>query len=259
MKKIHYIIAVALFAFVASSCMNETMPNSSAKGVGQFVLSILTEEVETEDITRSGSDDLTFATQLFKVSLKDKAGIALFQNKQYGNLSDGDRTLPSGTGYQIVVESCNEAEATTSNEGWGQARFYGADTFDIVSDETTPLAIQCQLYNAGLKLVFDSAFVAKFPVYAATTQDSRSLVFKGSTSGKVAYYNLEGEAGSVSLRLTGSAGGWSDRIDLTRDVAITKGKITRLFVIYDENSGDIDIDFDTDSDMDESSDDVTIQ
>ena len=75
----------------------------------------------------------------------------------------------------------------------------------------------------------------------------------------IAYYPLDTETGSVTLRLTGSAGGWDDRVDMTQNVSITKGKISRLTVSYDENSGDVDIEFETDTDMDESSNDVTVQ
>jgi hypothetical protein len=108
-------------------------------------------------------------------------------------------------------------------------------------------------------VVFDDSFTSKFPVYAATTQDTGALVFKGTTTGKVACYNVEEENNSISLKLTGSAGGWSDRIDIVKEVSIVKGKIMRLTVIYDDNSGDLDIEFGTDNDMTDSDDDVTIQ
>ena len=110
--------------------------------------------------------------------------------------------------------------------------------------------------NAGLLVVFDQTFVSKFPTYAATTQDARSLVFKAANAGSVAYYNASTEQIYVPLRLTGSAGGWSDRIDKVKEISLTKGKITRLTVKYDENSGDLDIEFGTDTDMGEGSDDV---
>jgi hypothetical protein len=52
----------------------------------------------------------------------------------------------------------------------------------------------------------------------------------------VAYYNTDQPTVTVSIRLTGSAGGWSDRIDMIKDVTLTKGKITRLTIAFDENS-----------------------
>lgn len=256
MKKTYILIIAILCGILQTACTSEDF--SAQDGQGKFALSILTADVETEDMP-VGRSTTTFNVQDFKVSLTDNQGIALITDKTYSELSDGDRTLPSGTGYQISVESCDAEEALTVNDGWGQARFVGNATFDIVSDETTPVAVECIMENAGLMVLFDETFTTKFPTYAATTQDARTLVFKSSNVGSVGYYALESATDVVSLRLTGSAGGWSDRIDKTQNVAITKGKITRLTVNYDENSGDIDIEFGTDTDMDESSDDVTIK
>jgi hypothetical protein len=75
----------------------------------------------------------------------------------------------------------------------------------------------------------------------------------------VAYYNTDQPTVTVSIRLTGSAGGWSDRIDMIKDVTLTKGKITRLTIAFDENSDGVDIELETDTGMDESNDDVTVQ
>lgn len=259
MKTIYLSLIIFLCGMLQTGCINNSVPAEPAmSGSGKFDLSLLVEEVQTESITRTG---VSLDVSSFKVTLKDSKGIVLINAKAYSQISDADRTLPSGTGYQISVESCAESEATTANEGWGAMRFVGSASFDIVSDDTTPVTINCTMENAGLQLVFDQSFITKFPTYAATTQDSRLLVFKGSNSNAVAYYDMEAGVtnSSVPLKLTGSAGGWSDRLEYTQEVGITKGKITKLTVIYDENSGDIDIEFDTDSDMGESSDDVTIQ
>lgn len=256
MKIMKIMLSMLVGGMFVSACSSDITDPEIQQGNGSFVLSILTEDVETEDITRAyASADVN----TFKVSLSDKNGLSLFSNKPYSEISDGDRTLPTAVGYQISVESCSLEESTTLNEKWGEPRFVGAATFDIQSNEVTPLAVECTMSNAGLMLIFDQSFVTKFPTHAATTQDARALVFKSNSPGDIAYYPLDTETGSVTLRLTGSAGGWSDRVDMTQNVSITKGKISRLTVSYDENSGDVDIEFETDKDMGESSDDVTVQ
>lgn len=239
------------------ACTNELAVDNTASREGQFVLSVLTEDVETEEITRSA--EYAVDVNSFLVSLRDQNGVALYSDKEYGQLTDADRTLPVGVNYQISVESCSAADAETANEGWGQARFWADNTFNIVSDNTTMLTLNCELENAGLMIVFDNSFISKFPIYAATTQDARSLVFKGTNAGSVAFYNADAETVTIPLLLTGSKGGWEDRINVKKDITISKGKITRLTVKYDENSGNLDIEFGTDTDMGESSDDVTVQ
>lgn len=260
MKTIYISLIILLCGMLQTGCMNENVPAELVgTGNGTFTLSLLTEDVQTETITRNG---VTVDESTFKVTLKDSKGITLIDAKPYSELSVADRTLPAGTGYQMTVESCTEAEATTANDGWGAMRFTGNATFEIISDKSTDLTINCDMENAGLQLIFAESFITKFPTYAATTQDDRQLVFKGSNTEAIAYYDVVAGVTnpSVAIRLTGSAGGWSDRLEYTQEIALTKGKITRLTAIYDENSGDIDIDFDTDTDMENGDDsDVTIQ
>lgn len=261
MKKIYLSLLTLLSGMLLTGCMNEDFSVAEKNGKGTYALSLVREDVQNIVISRAGEQvaDGSYNVNDFKVKLSDKNGISIFQGKVYSELSAADRTLPVGTGYEIMVESCSQEEALTANDGWGQMRFTGETTFEIKNNETTPLEVNCTLQNAGLMVVFDDSFTSKFPVYAATTQDTRALVFKGTTTGKVACYNVEEENNSISLKLTGSAGGWSDRIDIVKEVSIVKGKIMRLKVIYDDNSGDLDIEFGTDNDMTDSDDDVTIQ
>ena len=261
MKKIYLSLLTLLSGMLLTGCMNEDFSAAEKNGKGTYALSLVREDVQDIVISRAGEQvaDGSYNVNDFKVKLSDKNGISIFQGKVYSELSAADRTLPVGTGYKIMVESCSQEEALTANDGWGQMRFTGETTFEIKNNETTPLEVNCTLQNAGLMVVFDESFTSKFPIYAATTQDTRALVFKGTTTGKVACYNVEEENNSISLKLTGSAGGWSDRIDIVKEVSIVKGKIMRLTVIYDDNSGDLDIEFGTDNDMTDSDDDVTIQ
>ena len=256
MKKIYLSLIALVCIILQTGCTCDAVPTEpTATGNGTFALSVNADDIQTEVTTRGTVDVSTF-----KVNLRDKNGVSLIDGKAYGQLSDADRTLPASTGYQISVESCTQAEATTSNEGWGAMRFTGSASFDIVSDQSTPVEINCSMENAGLKVAFDNSFTTKFPIYAATTVDNRSLVFKGSNPDAIAFFDVEGENPSISLKLTGSAGGWEDRIDQTKTIGLTKGKITTLTVIYDDNSGRLDIEFETNTGTDtDDSNDVTVQ
>jgi hypothetical protein len=256
MKKIYLSLIALVCTILQTGCTCDAVPTEpTTTGNGTFALSVNADDIQTEVTTRGTVD-----VSPFKVNLKDKNGVSLIEGKAYGQLSDADRTLPASTGYQISVESCTQAEATTANEGWGAMRFTGSASFDIISDQSIPVEINCSMENAGLKVAFDNSFTTKFPIYAATTVDNRSLVFKGSNPNAIAFFDVEGENPSISLKLTGSAGGWEDRIDQIKTVGLTKGKITTLTVVYDDNSGRIDIEFEpnTDTETDDSND-VTVQ
>ncbi len=258
MNKIKLCILTLVCSLVVVACSSETaelMDNHS--GTGKFCLTMAAGDITTEVTTRAlASTDVS----TFLVTLKDANAITLIDGKTYGTLSEGDRTLPTGNGYAMSVESCTPEEATTLNSGWGSARFAANTTFNIVSGKTTELALTCEMQNAGLQLVFDPSFTEKFPIHAATTQDSRMLVFKNTNADAIAFYNVDDiDSPKVTLRLTGSKGGWDDRIDKTSDIGLTAGKIKILTVKYDENSGDLDLDFETDTDIETDDNNVTIQ
>lgn len=261
MKAIYHIFIIILISFLGGGCNSDMVPGkeADASATGRFTVSVLTEEVTTEDITRGTTSNMD--VNKFKVSIADAKGLTLVAGKEVGTLEDNDKILPVAEDYLIQVTNCMEEEAISANDGWGCIRFFVSETFNIVAGSITPLELECTMANAGLMVLFDESFTNKFPVHAATTQDIRSLVFKSDNRGKVAYYNLSQSQGTVPLRLTGgSAGKWEDRIDKTENITITKGKITKLHVLFSENGGDINVDIKTDTGMEKDiNDDVTVQ
>ena len=92
------------------------------------------------------------------------------------------------------------------------------------------------------------AFTDKFPIYAITTNDARSLVWDSSHTGAIAYYDMTAEADILELKVTGSKGGWEDRLNKNFTIDLQKGKVCKVTLQYDDNSGNIDIGFETDKD-----------
>ena len=261
MKAIYHIFIITLISILGGGCNSDMVPSkeADASATGRFTVSVLTEEVTTEDITRGTISNMD--VNKFKVSIADAKGLTLISWKEVGTLEDNDKILPVAEDYLIQVTNCMEEEAISANDGWGCIRFLASETFDIIAGTTTTLKLECAMANAGLMVLFDESFTNKFPVHAATTQDTRSLVFKSDNPDKVAYYNLNQSQGTVPLRLTGgSAGKWEDRIDKTENITITKGKITKLHVSFSENGGDLNVDINTDTGMEENiNGDVTVQ
>ena len=231
MKKNRYIYTILVTLLMLVGCDENNIVPVPTDGVGTFALSLTQGDVQSEVITRSV---LGLDTDNFLVSLSEADGTSLIGGKRFSALTEAECTLPAGTGYQIKAESCTPDEAVTLNEGWGMAHFMASITFDIVSNQHTPVSLTCTMDNVGLQVVFDQSFLDKFPIHAATSQDSRSIVFNQSTQGQTAYFSVEETTLIMKLRLTGSAGGWEDRLDVMKELTLSKGKIYTINITYNE-------------------------
>ena len=226
-------IAMLSLAIMQTACSSE-VPNPTPDQ-GNFSLLLTAADIQTEVQTRASIQGVDVNS--FYVSLAEAEGTPLMEGRQYGTITFADCVLPAATGYKLWVESCTESEATALNNGFGAYRFYGEAVFDVQSGKKTPVAVNCTMVNAGLQVVLDKSFTDKFPVHAVTTQDSRSLVFSSNNPDAVAYYNMQADVLPMSLRITGSSGGWDDRLDVTRQVELQKGKIIKLHITYSVASG----------------------
>jgi hypothetical protein len=225
-------IAVLSCCILNIGCNNDIIPSDPTGIKGELVLKLKAGDVKTEIITRSTLD---FDINSFKINLSENDGTPLFVNKLYGELNETDCTLPAESGYQITAESCSQDESVTQNGGYGYPRFVGEATFNITPRQETHVNIKCTMVNAGLQISFDQTFLDKFPTHAITTQDTRALVFNKNNADKIGYYEVNANT-SLKLRLTGSAGGWEDRLDTIKEIILEKGKIKRLLITYTDNS-----------------------
>ena len=231
MKKNRYIYTILVTLLMLVGCDENNIVPVQTDGVGTFELSLTQGDVQSEVITRSVLD---LDSDEFLVSLTEANGAVLIDGKKFSALTEAECTLPAGTGYQIKAESCTPDEAVTLNEGWGMVHFTASTTFDIVSNQHTPVSLTCTMDNVGLQVVFDQSFLDKFPIHAATSQDIRSIVFNQSTQGQTAYFSVEETTLNMKLRLTGSAGGWEDRLDVMKDLTLSKGKIYTVNITYSD-------------------------
>lgn len=225
-------IAVLSCCILNIGCNNDIIPSDPTGIKGELVLKLKAGDVKTEIITRSTLD---IDINSFKINLSENDGTPLFVNKLYGELNETDCTLPAESGYQITAESCSQDESVTQNRGYGYPRFVGEATFNITPRQETHVNIKCTMVNAGLQISFDQTFLDKFPTHAITTQDTRALVFNKNNADKIGYYEVNANK-SLKLRLTGSAGGWEDRLDTIKEIILEKGKIKRLLITYTDNS-----------------------
>ena len=230
MKSVYSLFAYLVASLLITSCDADHTTLVMGDEAGTFSLALTTGEVQSEVITRAA---LNLDVEDFQITLAEANGTLLLDKRLLGELTEAECTLPAATGYQLKAESCTPEEAITLNERWGMAHFVATTTFDIVSNQHTPVSLTCSMDNAGVQFVFEQSFLDKFPIHAVTTQDGRSLVFNKDTHEKIAYYPIEEDVETVRLKLTAAAGGWSDRIEIIQEMPISRGRIYMVSVAYD--------------------------
>ena len=184
-KQILYILSLmGLLSFVA--CTNEDEPALSNE-TGEICFSVM--DTTAVEITTKAS--LDFDVNKFKVSLShgdDPASTWI-----YGDIAGTTITRSAGSGYLLTAENCTKAEAESANNGWGQARVYGEETFDIVANETKNVTVSCGLANSSVEVEFSDYITSTFNEYSITIDpDGRNLTFDERNHGfKTAYFNVD--------------------------------------------------------------------
>ena len=248
--KIQYIIALFV-GLLLTACTSEE--NSLPANLrGSFTLGLSTDSLAVEVTTRAGRDLTDVEQQIFAVSLRQN-GETIWENIPFADITLADRTQPVGTSYVVSAESCTSAEAESANDGWGKRRYWGqSETFDIKKDANTNVSVDCHMANAGVSVEFDESFTSYFTMgYSVTTDDSRTLRFDNTTTGRVAYYNIpEGNTRVVHVLVNASAG-WDGTLHIERELVLRKGGVTRLYVRKGEfNEGQVDLGITVDSSFD---------
>ena len=230
---------------LTAACSCDPVDLAQTAGEGNFSLRVNAEKVVVGEETRATVEVDVNESLIHLVNVN---GDKLIDGKKKSSLNAADYNVQSGTGYTISAESCRPDETVTANDGWGAPYFKGETTFDVTAGTTTPVSINCTLQNAGITVEPTTSFTDKFPIYAITTNDARSLVWDSSHTGAIAYYDMTAETATLELKVTGSKGGWEDRLNKNFNIDLQKGKVCKVTLQYDDNSGNIDIGFETDKD-----------
>jgi len=237
MRKYFIILCSVLLAACAEKDFNFPTPGGQEE-MGSFELT-LTGDRQTRSTTTTISKEQAdnFLVTVYK-------GSDVY--RQTDLLKNINTRLSAGYGYTIQAESCSEATAESSNEGWGERRYVGVSApFSVKAGQTTPVSVNCSVANAGVEVIFDktvsSYFTSGFQV--SITEGNRNIVFDRYTGGlssdgnvtqisEVAYYNVD-ETGTRTV--TYHIHAVSPRKTLDRDVVITltKARIYRISVSYE--------------------------
>lgn len=243
MKKYLFIFSYALL-FASCSVkemdlpLNPAAPADEEEQMGNFELT-LTGERQTRSTTTTISKEQAdnFLITIYK-------GSDVYRETTL--LKDMNTRLSAGYGYTIYAESCGEATAESSNDGWGERRYTGLSApFAVKAGQTTPVSVNCSVANAGIEIIFDKTvstyFTGGFKV--SITEGSRNIVFDRYSGGlssdgnvtqdsQIAYFNV-GEDGTRTI--TYSIHAESPRKTLDRDIEITltKAIVDRVTINYE--------------------------
>lgn len=231
---------------LTAACSCDPVDLAQTAGEGNFSLRVKAEKVVVGEETRT---TVEVDVNEFLIHLVNVNGDKLIDGKKKSSLNAADYNVQSADGYTITAKSCVPEEATTANDGWGAPYFMGETAFGVTAGATTPVSINCTLQNAGIVVEPTTSFTDKFPIYAITTDDARSLVWDSSHTDAIAYYDMAASTATLNLKVTGSKGGWEDRLNKTFAIELQKGKVCKVTLQYDDNSGNIDIGFETDKDI----------
>lgn len=191
-KQILYILSLmGLLSFAA--CTNEENPLLSEE-TGEIRFSV----VDTTEVGITTKATLKFDVNEFNVSLS-RGNESIFSNRKYKDIAGSSITCSVSPDYVLTAESCTEAEAESANQGWGQARATGKESFAVAANESKTVTINCGLANSSVSVDFSDYITSMYTSYSielhATDATSRTFTFdKSNYTFKTAYFNV-GESG----------------------------------------------------------------
>lgn len=191
-KQILYILSLmGLLSFAA--CSNEENLLLSEE-TGEIRFSV----VDTTEVEITTKATLKFDVNEFNVSLS-RGNESIFSNRKYKDIAGSSITCSVSPDYVLTAESCTEAEAESANQGWGQARATGKESFAVAANESKTVTVSCGLANSLVSVDFSDYITSMYTSYSielhATDATSRTFTFdKSNYTFKTAYFNV-GESG----------------------------------------------------------------
>lgn len=198
-KQILYILSLmGLLSFAA--CTNEENPSLSEE-TGEIRFSV----VDTTEVEITTKATLKFDVNEFNVSLS-RGNESIFSNRKYKDIAGSSITCSVSPDYVLTAESCTEAEAESANQGWGQARATGKESFAVAANESKTVTVSCGLANSSVSVAFSDYITSMYTNYSieihATDATSRTFTFDQSNyTFKTAYFNV-GEKRELTYTVT---------------------------------------------------------
>lgn len=199
-KQILYILSLlGILSF--TSCSNEENPLFPDE-TGEIIFSV----VDTTEVEITTKASLNFDVNEFNVSLS-RGNEPIFSNKKYGDIAGTAITCSASPDYVLTAESCTETEAESANQGWGQARVSGKESFAVVANDSKTVTVNCGLANSSVSVDFSDYITSMFTAYSieihATDAPDRSFSFnENNYKFKTAYFNVGEDVRKLAYTVT---------------------------------------------------------
>lgn len=137
----------------------------------------------------------TYDVNDFNVALKNGSDV-IFSNRKFSDIAGTTFSCTAKDGYVFTAESCTEIEAESANGNWGQPRFAGTETFEVLKNQRNEIEVICKQINSSMQVVF-SDFIHSFctdysiTFYAADDTERLFTIDKNNYLYKVAYFNID--------------------------------------------------------------------
>lgn len=196
---LYFLPLMGLLSFAA--CSNEKNPLLSEK-TGEIRFSVV-DATEVEITTKA---TLKFDVNEFNVSLS-RGNESIFSNRKYKDIAGSSITCSVSPDYVLTAESCTEAEAESANQGWGQARVSGKESFAVAANESKTVTVSCGLANSSVSVDFSDYITSMYTSYSielhATDATSRTFTFdKSNYTFKTAYFNVSESKRELAYTVT---------------------------------------------------------
>ena len=199
-KQILYILSLmGLLSFAA--CSNEENLLLSEE-TGEIRFSV----VDTTEVEITTKATLKFDVNEFNVSLS-RGNESIFSNRKYKDIAGSVMACSVSPDYVLTAESCTEAEAESANQGWGQARATGKESFAVAANESKTVTVSCGLANSLVSVDFSDYITSMYTSYSielhATDATSRTFTFdKSNYTFKTAYFNVSESKRELAYTVT---------------------------------------------------------
>lgn len=199
-KQILYILSLmGLLSFAA--CTNEENPSLSEE-TGEIRFSV----VDTTEVEITTKATFKFDVNEFNVSLS-RGNESIFSNRKYKDIAGSSIPCSVSPDYVLTAESCTEAEAESANQGWGQARATGKESFAVAANESKTVTVSCGLANSSVSVDFSDYITSMYTSYSielhATDATSRTFTFdKSNYTFKTAYFNVSESKRELAYTVT---------------------------------------------------------
>lgn len=199
-KQILYILSLmGLLSFAA--CTNEENPLLSEE-TGEIRFSV----VDTTEVEITTKATLKFDVNEFNVSLS-RGNESIFSNRKYKDIAGSSIPCSVSPDYVLTAESCTEAEAESANQGWGQARATGKESFAVAANESKTVTVSCGLANSSVSVDFSDYITSMYTSYSielhATDATSRTFTFdKSNYTFKTTYFNVSESKRELAYTVT---------------------------------------------------------